>query len=169
MVAEAGFRRRPTTHDVPRVRRPGDTSAFCRTLVTQIGPQHLLRDGALAGQPGEKQGFLGRIVDIGAELFAISAACVRAEAQRTADPVEGEQAYELAEAFCQQATLRVEALFDALWSNTDSIDVRLANDVLEGRYTWLEQGILDQSEGTGPWIASWELVHPPRPIWLGGS
>lgn len=39
---------------------------------------------------------------------------------------------------------------------TDSIDVRLANDVLEGRYTWLEQGILDQSEGTGPWIASWE-------------
>ncbi|MBL7660043.1 acyl-CoA dehydrogenase, partial [Escherichia coli] len=77
-------------------------------------------------------------------------------AQRTADPVEGEQAYELAEAFCQQATLRVEALFDALWSNTDSIDVRLANDVLEGRYTWLEQGILDQSEGTGPWIASWE-------------
>lgn len=104
----------------------------------------------------KKQGFLGRIVDIGAELFAISAACVRAEAQRTADPVEGEQAYELAEAFCQQATLRVEALFDALWSNTDSIDVRLANDVLEGRYTWLEQGILDQSEGTGPWIASWE-------------
>lgn len=81
---------------------------------------------------------------------------LRAEAQRTADPVEGEQAYELAEAFCQQATLRVEALFDALWSNTDSIDVRLANDVLEGRYTWLEQGILDQSEGTGPWIASWE-------------
>lgn len=54
VVAEAGFRRRPTTHDVPRVRRPGDTSAFCRTLVTQIGPQHLLRDGALAGQPGEK-------------------------------------------------------------------------------------------------------------------
>lgn len=104
----------------------------------------------------KKQGFLGRIVDIGAELFAISAACVRAEAQRTADPVEGEQAYELAEAFCQQATLRVEALFDALWSNTDSIDVRLANDVLERRYTWLEQGILDQSEGTGPWIASWE-------------
>ncbi|MDI3315409.1 MAG: acyl-CoA dehydrogenase family protein [Mycobacterium sp.] len=104
----------------------------------------------------QKQGFLGRIVDIGAELFAMSAVCVRAEAQRAADPVEGEQAYDLADAFCRQASLRVEALFHALWANTDSTDARLAHGVLAGRYTWLEEGILDQSEGTGPWIASWE-------------
>ena len=104
----------------------------------------------------QKQAFLGRIVDIGAELFAISATCVRAESQRVADPVVGAQAYELADVFCQQATLRVEALFHALWTNTDSSDVRLANDLLEGRYTWLEHGIIDQSEGTGPWIAHWE-------------
>jgi alkylation response protein AidB-like acyl-CoA dehydrogenase len=104
----------------------------------------------------QKQGFLGRVVDIGAELFAMSAVCVRAQAQRAAGAAEGEQAYELADAFCQQATLRVEALFHALWANTDATDVRLANDVLEGRYTWLEQGIIDQSEGTGPWIADWE-------------
>jgi hypothetical protein len=104
----------------------------------------------------QKQGFLGRIVDIGAELFAISATCARAESQRIADPVVGAQAYELADLFCQQATLRVEALFHALWTNTDSSDVRLANDLLEGRYTWLEDGILDPSEGTGPWIAHWE-------------
>ena len=104
----------------------------------------------------QKQAFLGRIVDIGAELFAISATCVRAESQRVADPVVGAQAYELADVFCQQATLRVEALFHALWTNTDSSDVRLANDLLEGRYTWLEEGVVDQSEGTGPWIAHWE-------------
>jgi hypothetical protein len=104
----------------------------------------------------QKQAFLGRIVDIGAELFAISATCVRAESQRVADPVVGAQAYELADVFCQQATLRVEALFHALWTNTDSSDVRLANDLLAGRYTWLEDGIVDQSEGTGPWIAHWE-------------
>ncbi|MGH3553268.1 MAG: acyl-CoA dehydrogenase family protein, partial [Mycobacterium sp.] len=41
----------------------------------------------------QKQGFLGRIVDIGAELFAMSAACVRAEAQRVDDPEAGKQAY----------------------------------------------------------------------------
>jgi len=104
----------------------------------------------------QRQGFLGRIVDIGAELFAMSAVCVRAEGQRLADPTVGQQAYELAEAFCRQATLRVEALFHALWTNADSSDVQLAHDVLEGRYTWLEDGIVDQSEGTGPWIANWE-------------
>ncbi|MBV8861471.1 MAG: acyl-CoA dehydrogenase, partial [Mycobacterium sp.] len=104
----------------------------------------------------QRQGFLGRVVDIGAELFAIAATCVRAEAQRVADPARGEQAYELAEAFCQQATLRVEALFEALWTNTDATDAALARNVLGGRYTWLEDGIVDQSEGTGPWIAHWE-------------
>jgi hypothetical protein len=103
-----------------------------------------------------KQGFLGRVVDIGAELFAMSAACVRAESQREADPVEGGAAGELAGAFCAQARLRVEALFEALWANTDDTDAKLARDVLGDRYTWLEGGILDQSEGTGPWIAHWE-------------
>jgi alkylation response protein AidB-like acyl-CoA dehydrogenase len=104
----------------------------------------------------QKQGFLGRVVDIGAELFAMAAACVRAEAQRVDDRVRGEQSYELADAFCQQATLRVEALFEALWRNTDGADAQLAANVLKGRYTWLEEGIIDQSEGTGPWIAHWE-------------
>lgn len=104
----------------------------------------------------QRQGFLGRVVDIGAELFAMSAACVRAEAQRAADPAVGRQAYELAETFCEQATLRVEALFRGLWANTDASDVQLSRNLLQDRYTWLEDGILDQSEGTGPWIAHWD-------------
>ncbi|OBI25139.1 acyl-CoA dehydrogenase [Mycobacterium sp. E1386] len=104
----------------------------------------------------QRQGFLGRIVDVGAELFAMSAACVRAEAQRAVDPAVGQQAYELADTFCRQAALRVEALFDALWTNTDDCDVRLTREVVGSRYTWLEDGIIDQSEGTGPWIAHWE-------------
>jgi hypothetical protein len=41
---------------------------------------------------GAKAGFLGRIVDIGAELFAMSAACGCAEGQRVADPTVGQQA-----------------------------------------------------------------------------
>lgn len=104
----------------------------------------------------QRQGFLGRVVDIGAELFAMSAACVHAESQRAADPVVGQQAYELAETFCAQATLRVEALFHAMWDNTDGNDVQLTRNLLQGRYSWLEDGIIDQSEGTGPWIAHWE-------------
>lgn len=104
----------------------------------------------------QKQGFLGRIVDIGAELFAMSATCVRAEGQRATDQTLGQQAFELADTFCRQATLRIDALFDQLWSNTDSTDVQLTRGVLDGRYSWLEDGIIDQSEGSGPWIAHWE-------------
>ncbi|MGB3332569.1 MAG: acyl-CoA dehydrogenase family protein [Mycobacterium sp.] len=104
----------------------------------------------------KRQGFLGRVVDIGAELFAMAAVCVRAESQRVADRAEGQQAYQLADAFCEQSRLRVEALFAALWTNTDRTDTRLAHAVLEDRYIWLEEGILDPSEGTGPWIAHWE-------------
>jgi alkylation response protein AidB-like acyl-CoA dehydrogenase len=96
----------------------------------------------------KRQGFLGRIVDIGAELFAMSAACVRAE-------VAGDSARELADVFCRQARLRVERLFDGLWDNTDDADSRVAAATLDGRYSWLEAGVLDQSEGTGPWIADW--------------
>jgi alkylation response protein AidB-like acyl-CoA dehydrogenase len=103
-----------------------------------------------------RQGFLGRIVDIGAELFAMAASCSRAEMLRTDDPVRGEAAYELAGAFCEQAQLRVDHLFDQLWSNTDDSDRSLADRVLDGRYTWLEDGVIDPSEGTGPWIAAWQ-------------
>lgn len=104
----------------------------------------------------KRQNFLGRIVDIGAELFAMSAVCVRAEMQRAADPAQGATSYELANLFCQQARLRVEALFDGLFNNTDDADYKLAKDTLDGRYTWLEAGIIDASEGTGPWIAPWD-------------
>ncbi|WP_067967285.1 acyl-CoA dehydrogenase family protein [Mycolicibacter icosiumassiliensis] len=104
----------------------------------------------------KRQGFLGRVVDIGAELFAMAAVCVRAEAQRVADRTEGQQAYQLADAFCEQSRLRVGALFAALWTNTDRADTQLAHGVLEDRYAWLEDGILDPAEGTGPWIAHWE-------------
>lgn len=103
-----------------------------------------------------RQGFLARIVDIGAELFAMSAACSRAEMLRNDDPERGAKAYELAGVFCEQARLRVDHLFEKLWSNTDDDDRRLANDVLDGAHTWLEDGIVDLSEGTGPWIARWE-------------
>jgi alkylation response protein AidB-like acyl-CoA dehydrogenase len=102
-----------------------------------------------------RQVFLGRVVDIGAELFAMTAACSRAEMLRADDDVRGRQAVQLADAFCDQSRMRVETLFAALWTNTDATDSRLARSVLAGDYTWLEEGVLDPSEGTGPWIAAW--------------
>ncbi|WP_238781340.1 acyl-CoA dehydrogenase family protein [Prescottella equi] len=101
------------------------------------------------------QSFLGRVVDIGAELFAMSAACVRADMERADDPERGTAAIDLADAFCRQARLRIDGLFAALWENTDDTDHRISRGVLSGEYTWLEDGVFDPSEGTGPWIASW--------------
>jgi alkylation response protein AidB-like acyl-CoA dehydrogenase len=102
-----------------------------------------------------RQSFLARIVDIGAELFAMAAACSRAEMIRQEDPAQGETAYELADVFCRQARLRVDGLFERLWSNTDDLDRDLSRRVLAGDVTWLEDGVIDQSEGTGPWISTW--------------
>ncbi len=99
-----------------------------------------------------KQGFLARVVDIGAELFAMAAACVRAQMLR-ADGADGDGAAVLADIFCRQARLRVEGLFDALWRNTDKVDEALARQILDGEHLWFEADILDPSEGTGPWIA----------------
>ncbi|MFE4539823.1 acyl-CoA dehydrogenase family protein [Streptomyces scopuliridis] len=103
------------------------------------------------GRMETKQGFLGRIVDIGAELFAMSAACVRAELMRAGGD-HGREAYQLADVFCRQARIRVEELFTRLWSNTDDLDRKVVNGVLAGTYTWLEAGVIDPS-GEGPWIA----------------
>ncbi|EFL35223.1 pimeloyl-CoA dehydrogenase, large subunit [Streptomyces viridochromogenes DSM 40736] len=103
------------------------------------------------GRMESKQGFLGRIVDIGAELFAMSAACVRAEHLRSQGD-HGREAYQLADVFCRQARIRVEELFNRLWANTDDLDRKVVKGVLSGTYEWLEQGIIDPS-GDGPWIA----------------
>ncbi len=100
-----------------------------------------------------KQAFLGRIVDIGAELFAMAACCSRAEMTLHTAPDRAASAYELAEAYCEQARIRVDEYFDQLWRNTDDGDRELSRKVLAGDYEWLEAGVLDQSEGTGPWIA----------------
>ncbi|MFI6602687.1 acyl-CoA dehydrogenase family protein [Nonomuraea sp. NPDC050536] len=102
------------------------------------------------GRLEHKQAFLGRIVDIGAELFAMTAACVKAD-EDSRDL--GRRPQELADTFCQQARQRVDALFGSLWDNTDGEDVRLARYVLDGRYSFLEEGILDPSI-EGPWIGT---------------
>jgi hypothetical protein len=102
--------------------------------------------GRWQGRLERKQGFLGRMVDIGAELFAMSAVCVRAKAD------DRPEAYELAEVFCAQAQVRVGELFDKLWHNTDDMDVKLAKDVMAGRHTWQEEGVVDPSI-PGPWIS----------------
>jgi len=92
-----------------------------------------------------KQGFLGRIVDIGAELYAMSAACVRAKMLLDDGSPDAEGAQELADVFCRGARRRVDKLFSDLWHNDDEENYEAAQKVLDGRYLWAEAGIIDPS------------------------
>jgi alkylation response protein AidB-like acyl-CoA dehydrogenase len=103
--------------------------------------------------------FLGRIVDIGAELFAVSAAVVYTQTAIRDYPERAAQTLELAHAFCTQAQLRADRLFHDLWSNADQANHRLASNVLSGRHTWLEQGIIDPSFGDGPMVPTADTDH----------
>jgi alkylation response protein AidB-like acyl-CoA dehydrogenase len=99
-----------------------------------------------------KQSVLGRIVDIGAELFSISAAVVYADTLGREHPERKEEAAELADLFARQARRRVDVLFGALFDNDDDHNYKAAQSVLDDRYLFLEEGIADPS-GDGPMVA----------------
>ena len=110
-----------------------------------------------------RQGFLGRVVDIGCELFAMTAAVVHAEKlHRESSPHAG-QAYELADTFCAQARIRIAELHRQLWQNSDDADRTLARTVLAGEHTWMEEGVLHGYDQSLPWIASWEPGASDKP------
>ncbi|MEK6229940.1 MAG: acyl-CoA dehydrogenase family protein [Actinomycetota bacterium] len=104
-----------------------------------------------------RQAFLGRIVDIGAELFAMSSAVVYANTIASERPEQADQARELADLFCAQSRRRVDQLFHDLWRNEDDANYKAAMKVLDGDYKFLEEGIIDPS-GDGPMIAE----QPPE-------
>lgn len=133
--------------------RLGKQLRFVERSSRRLARQTFYGMGRWQAKLEHKQAFLGRIVDIGAELFAMAACCSRAENLLHTRPEHAAAAFELAEAYCEQARVRVDEYFDQLWRNTDDADRDLSRKVLAGDYAWLEAGILDQSEGTGPWIA----------------
>ena len=103
--------------------------------------------GRYQGRLEQKGGLLARVVDIGAELFAMSCAVVRADTiGRQERPEVAAQARELADLFCRQAHRRVDALFHELWHNDDDHQYEVALDLLRGRYLWFEDGILDPAD-----------------------
>jgi ACAD9/ACADV, C-terminal domain/Acyl-CoA dehydrogenase, C-terminal, bacterial type len=83
----------------------------------------------------KRQMVLFRLVDVGAELFAMSAACARAEMLRRKGQAE---AVELADIFCRYARGRVKHAFSRVFWNNDVRTYRLAQHVLEGKHAWLE-------------------------------
>ena len=86
-----------------------------------------------------RQMVLFRGVDIGADLFAMTAACVRARMLAQ----EGQhQATELADLFCREARLRIRTNFARFYGKNDSAIYRVSQRVLAGHHAWLEEGIV---------------------------
>src|SRR2546425_712147 len=90
-----------------------------------------------------RQAVLFRLVDVGAELFAIAATCARAQWLLRRDGATGQRAVALADLFCSEARGRVDAKFKQLWRNSDVAAYRVAQDVLQGEHRWLEQGMVE--------------------------
>src|SRR5215207_761206 len=97
----------------------------------------------------QKGHLLGRIVDIGAELYAIACACVYADTIGREQPNRRQEVMELADLFCGQARRRADRLFAELWANDDHAQYEVAQQVLAGRYAWFEEDVLDPA-GDGP-------------------
>ena len=75
-----------------------------------------------------KQMVLFRIVDIGTDLFAMSAAISYATML----------AIDLADVFCREARMRIEANFNNLFTDHDAAAYRLVMNLLKGEYDWFK-------------------------------
>ncbi len=93
----------------------------------------------------KRQGLLGRCVEIGADLFAISTTVARAAALASKGAPEAQSAQQLAVLFCGYAQRRVRQRFRALSDNQDSEAWRLAQKLLAGEHAWLEDGTVQPS------------------------
>jgi hypothetical protein len=85
----------------------------------------------------KKQQVLGRLVDTGAELFAMSAVL-----SHTVSPEAPQGAEQLADLFCRQARLRVNRQHREVYCNDDDRTYRLARAVLNDEYPWLRDNIV---------------------------
>nr|NIQ96260.1 acyl-CoA dehydrogenase [Desulfuromonadales bacterium]NIS42333.1 acyl-CoA dehydrogenase [Desulfuromonadales bacterium] len=84
-----------------------------------------------------KQQILGRIVDTGAELFAMMATL-----SYTATKSAPDNAEELADLFCRQSRRRVNAMHRAIYRNDDVFAYRTARKIHDGEFGWLDDNIV---------------------------
>jgi len=89
----------------------------------------------------KRQALLFRAVDIGADLFAMSAAVSRAERMRKSKSADAAGAVELADIFCRVTRRRIAQNFAGIRSNDDVRKYKTARRILEGEHRWLEHGL----------------------------
>jgi len=89
----------------------------------------------------KRQVLLGRIADIGADLFAIAACCVYAQ-KLIKDGEPEAKVLAVVDDFAAQARQRIAQNFRGIGENSDEHGYALAQEVVAGEHNWLERGIL---------------------------
>ena len=89
----------------------------------------------------KRQQILFRFVNIGADLFAMAATCSRATYLVDNNPSD-RGPLELADLFCKEARLRILREFRSQRQNDDKMIYKIGRNMLEGKYQWLETGIV---------------------------
>jgi alkylation response protein AidB-like acyl-CoA dehydrogenase len=85
----------------------------------------------------KRQSVLFRLVDVGAELFAMACVCVYAHNMMKQEP--GNRGPErMADLFCRQSQRRIKQHFRNVFSNDDVVTYRVAQEVLDGKHAWLD-------------------------------
>lgn len=88
----------------------------------------------------KRQLLLGRLMDIGTDLFVMSSTCAYAVHLLKKNP-QDKTPLELAEFFCSLAKRRIATKFHELKENDDREGNRLAKGVIEKQFRWLEKGV----------------------------
>ena len=89
----------------------------------------------------DRQLTLARFVDIGTRLFAMSTVISKAAADHAGDSAES-GFVELADLLCLLERQEIESSKRELRKNPDRAGYKIAMDVMEGRFSWLEEGIV---------------------------
>jgi alkylation response protein AidB-like acyl-CoA dehydrogenase len=87
-----------------------------------------------------KQVLLGHLMEIGTELFAMSATC--SYAMHLASHHQGEGPMDLADYFCRESTRRIEDHFRNLSTGNERLMNDLGKKALAGDFAWMEEGIV---------------------------
>ena len=93
----------------------------------------------------KRQLLLGRFVDIGAEIFAMSATLSRAQAMVDRSDPDASRGVDLADYFCRSARFRIAEWFRSVTLNVDGSGYRLAANLLADLPETLSEGILRQA------------------------
>ena len=140
-----------------------ETAAFIDTL----DPHRKLH---LKEEPGSETWTQEEQGDPGSDLFVMTAACVRAAKLRSENR-DVSTAFELADEACRLARLRIRGHFRTLFRNEDVNTYRIAQRAMEGRYAWLEKGIVsgpssvsEGSSSASPEGSEGQITSPPSEV-----